>query len=280
MQETLEAVALYRQNLGAAFWALELNLSCPNVAEDMACSLADGLACVRALKAAHPGLFLIAKISIRHPYEFAQELEKAGAGALHAINTIPYEMVFPPGRFPPSPLADAGGGGVSGGPAFAQAYQYNQGLRPLVRLPIIMGCGVTCAVDVQRYLDLGADAVSICTLALRQPGEVRKMIGPGTSWMARSSALIQAVARSMASEAIRQRDSSSSVVMHRGGMRISTSPRGRRMAPSLRASRITRCPMRLVTGKGSRFFLSATSSMPTMKPRWRTSPTWGCEAIS
>ncbi len=186
VQETLEAVALYRQSLGEAFWALELNLSCPNVAEDMACSLADGLACVRALKAAHPDLFLIAKISIRHPYEFAQELEKAGAGALHAINTIPYEMVFPPGRFPPSPLAAAGGGGVSGGPAFVQACQYNQGLRPLVRLPIIMGCGVTGAGDVQRYLDMGADAVSICTMALRRPSEVCKMAGPGTSWMARS----------------------------------------------------------------------------------------------
>ncbi len=187
VQETLEAVALYRQSLDEAFWALELNLSCPNVPEDMACSLADGLACVRALKAAYPGLFLIAKISIRHPCEFAQELERAGAGALHAINTIPYEMVFPPGRFPPSPLADAGGGGVSGGPALALAYQYNRGLRPLVRLPIIMGCGVTGAGDVQRYLDLGADAVSICTLALRRPDEVRKLAGPGTGLMAGSS---------------------------------------------------------------------------------------------
>jgi dihydroorotate dehydrogenase len=175
-RETLEAVSLYRQHLGESFRALELNLSCPNVPADMACSLSDALACVRRVKAAHPDLFLIAKISIRHPYEFAQELEKAGAGALHAINTIPYEMVFPPGRFPPSPLAAAGGGGVSGGPAFDLAYRYNQGLRPLVRLPLIMGCGVTSHGDVQRYLDLGADAVSICTLALRNPGEVRRII--------------------------------------------------------------------------------------------------------
>jgi dihydroorotate dehydrogenase len=174
-RETLEAVVLYRQHLGQAFWALELNFSCPNVPEDIACHLADGLDCVRALKAAHPDLFLIAKLSIRHPYEFAQELERAGAGALNAVNTIPYELVFPPDRYPPSPLAEVGGGGVSGGPALAQAFQYNQGLRPLLRLPLIMGCGVTSAFDVQRYLDLGADAVSICTLALRRPGEAEKI---------------------------------------------------------------------------------------------------------
>jgi dihydroorotate dehydrogenase (NAD+) catalytic subunit len=176
VRETLEAVALYRRHLREACWALELNFSCPNVPEDIACNVADGLACVRAVKHTHPDLFLIAKLSIRHPYEFAQELERAGVGALHAVNTIPYELVFPPDRYPPSPLADVGGGGVSGGPAFAQAYQYNHGLRPLVRLPLIMGGGVTGADDVQRYLDLGADAVSICTLVLRDPQKSGRII--------------------------------------------------------------------------------------------------------
>jgi dihydroorotate dehydrogenase len=176
VQETLAAIALYQQHLGEAFWALELNFSCPNVPEQMACRLADGVLLVQQVQAAHPGLLLIAKISIRHPYEFAQELERAGVGGLHAINTIPYELVFPPDRCPPSPLAAVGGGGVSGGPALAQAYEYNKGLRPLVRLPLIMGCGVTCAGDVERYLDLGADAVSICTLALRRPEVAEKII--------------------------------------------------------------------------------------------------------
>ena len=176
VQETLEAVALYRQHMGEAFWALELNFSCPNVPEDIACNVTDGLASVRALKSAHPDLFIIAKLSVVHPYEFAQELERVGVGALHAVNTIPYDLAFPPDRFPPSPLAHVGGGGVSGGPAFPQAYEYNKGLRSLVRLPIIMGCGVTSQDDVQRYLDLGADAVSICTLALRKQNVVENII--------------------------------------------------------------------------------------------------------
>jgi dihydroorotate dehydrogenase len=176
VQETLEAIAIYRQHLGGAFWALELNFSCPNVPEDIAGNVTDSLACVRAVKSAHPDLFLIAKISVVHPYEFAQELERAGVGALHAVNTIPYELVFPPNRHPPSPLADVGGGGVSGGPAFHQALQYNKALRPLVRVPLIMGCGVTSKEKVQRYLDLGADAVSICTLALCKPEETASIV--------------------------------------------------------------------------------------------------------
>ncbi len=176
IRETLEAIDIYQEHLGRAFWALELNFSCPNVPEDISCNVADGLACVRAVRAVHPHLFLIAKISLVHPYEFAQELERAGVGALHAVNTIPYDLVFPPHRHPPSPLADAGGGGVSGGPAFAQAYAYNAGLRPKVRLPLIMGCGITSRDDVQRYLDLGADSVSICTLVLRHPQKAARIV--------------------------------------------------------------------------------------------------------
>jgi dihydroorotate dehydrogenase (NAD+) catalytic subunit len=176
IRETLEAIALYRRHLGGSFWALELNFSCPNVPEDIACNLTDSLALVGAVRAAHPDLCLIAKISVVHPYEFAQELERAGLGALHAVNTIPYDLVFPPDRFPPSPLAAVGGGGVSGGPALELAYRYNSGLRPRVNLPLIMGCGVTSQDDVQKYLDIGAAAVSICTLALRNPVEVIKFL--------------------------------------------------------------------------------------------------------
>jgi imidazole glycerol phosphate synthase subunit HisF len=39
-----------------------------------------------------------------------------------------------------------------------------------------MGCGVRNLAEVQSYLDLGADAVSFCTLALRQPQEAMKIV--------------------------------------------------------------------------------------------------------
>ena len=41
---------------------------------------------------------------------------------------------------------------------------------------LIMGCGVTGGDDVRRYFDLGADAVSLCTLALRKPQEAARIV--------------------------------------------------------------------------------------------------------
>ncbi|MBI4796670.1 MAG: hypothetical protein HY790_12690 [Deltaproteobacteria bacterium] len=173
IKDTLEALEIYRQILGPDFWALELNYSCPNSEEAIRENVAQGLKCSREVKGKFPDLFLIAKISICHPCEFAQELEKLGVDALHAINTIPYEILYPQKR---SPLWRVGGGGVSGGPALAAALSYNTRLRKRVSLPLIMGCGVKNREDVQRYLDVGADAVSLCTLALRNPGEAAEII--------------------------------------------------------------------------------------------------------
>ncbi len=176
IQETLEALEIYRQALGPHFWALELNYSCPNSAEEIARNIDQGLRCSREVRRRYPDLFLIAKLAFCHPYEFAQELERVGVDALHAINTIPYDIIFPPSRHPRSPLAAVGGGGVSGGPAFAAAFAYNRGLRPQVNCFLIMGCGVRSRQDVQSYFDLGADAVSLCTLALRDFREAEELI--------------------------------------------------------------------------------------------------------
>jgi dihydroorotate dehydrogenase len=166
IQETLEAMEICQRVLGPHFRALELNYSCPNSEEAVAQNLVQALQCTRKVRSLYPQLFLIAKLSICHPYEFARELERIGVNAIHAVNTIPYNIVFPLKR---SPLNEVGGGGVSGGPAFPLAYKYNQELRQKVDLFLIMGCGVTSRDDVKRYFDLGADAVSLCTLALRRP---------------------------------------------------------------------------------------------------------------
>jgi dihydroorotate dehydrogenase len=176
IRETLQAVEILQQVLGARFWALELNFSCPNVQEAISANVVQGIRCIREIKQRFPDLVLVAKISICHPLEFAQELERAGADVIHGINSIPYEILFPPPGHPRSPLWQVGGGGVSGGPAFKEAYRYNQVLRQRVALPLIMGCGVSRADDVRRYLDLGADAVSICTLALRRPQVVAEIV--------------------------------------------------------------------------------------------------------
>lgn len=152
--------------------AIELNLSCPNSKEIVGKNMASSLACVKELRKYFP-IFIIAKISIVHPYEFSQELELAGVSAIHGINTIPFEMVYPNEI---SPLAKVGGGGVSGKPIFRQAYDYNKKLRKKVKIPIVMGGVVTCMDDINKYLDLGANAVSICTIALREPTVATQII--------------------------------------------------------------------------------------------------------
>ena len=176
IRDTLEALEIYQAVLGPGFQALELNYSCPNSAEEIRENVAQGLKCAKAVRQQFPALFLIVKVSVCHPYEFAQKLEGLGVNALHAVNTVPYDLVYPPPGHPPSPMRGVGGGGVSGGPAFPLAYRYNAGLRAKVGLFLIMGCGVRNQDDVQKYFDLGADAVSLCTLALRAPDEARQLI--------------------------------------------------------------------------------------------------------
>ena len=125
IRETLESIKIYKEVMGSEFWALELNFSCPNAKEAVAENVNQGIACVRRVRRNFPELFLIAKISIVHPFEFSEELERLGVKAIHGVNTIPYNLVFPKDKFPPSPLADVGGGGVSGGPACPAARKYN-----------------------------------------------------------------------------------------------------------------------------------------------------------
>lgn len=178
INETLTAITVYLRHLGAYFWALELKLSCSshahgNNSAKIRRNMADALACVQAIRQAHPHLCLIGKISVVHPYEFAQELIGAGVNIIHAVDAIPYDLVYPHSS---SPLAGVGGGEVSGGPALEQALKYNSGLRRLVRAPIIMGCGITGEWDVDSYRRIGANAVGLCTICGLNPRQAVKII--------------------------------------------------------------------------------------------------------
>lgn len=153
--------------------AIELNFSCPNSKEIIGKNMKSSLLCARELKKYFPWMFIIAKISIVHPHEFAQELERSGADAIHSINTVPFDMVY---TNKISPLIKVGGGGVSGKPIFWQAYDYNKGLRKKVNIPIIMGGGVVNTDNAIKYFDIGANAVTICTVVLRKPSEARKIV--------------------------------------------------------------------------------------------------------
>ncbi|MDP2708524.1 MAG: hypothetical protein Q8O93_00510 [bacterium] len=174
IRETVESISAYRWFMGNYFWALELDFSCPNSKEKIRENITNALACVKAVRQENSTICLIAKISYVHPYEFAQELVKAGVDIIHAINTIPYNLVYPFGE--QSPLADVGGGGVSGDPAKDKAFSYNHLLRKVLKGKMIMGCGIMSVDDAARYMDIGADVISICTVGRLNPKEAEKII--------------------------------------------------------------------------------------------------------
>lgn len=174
IKDTLDAMQIFRKELSYGFSAIEMNYSCPNSKEKISENMHQIIRCEKSLQKNFPTIFRVAKISYLHPYELSQELEKIGTGAIHAVNSIPFSTVFP-GKI--SPINNVqGGGGVSGGPAFSMAFGYNQELRKKVKLPLIMGCGVVGLFYIQKYFDIGADSVSICTLAIRDPKEAERII--------------------------------------------------------------------------------------------------------
>ncbi|MBI4709355.1 MAG: hypothetical protein HY764_04090 [Candidatus Portnoybacteria bacterium] len=181
IKETLDAISIYRLELGDEFWALEISYSCPNDRSNACLSspvkitenMEQAIRCTKEIRAHDRKLVLIIKISYEHPIEFIQELELIGVDAAHSINSIRWEIVFPN---IPSPLKKYGGGGVSGGPAFLFAFDYNEKLRKAVKLPLIMGCGVMSPFAAQAYADIGADSVSICSVIRINPSNALEII--------------------------------------------------------------------------------------------------------
>jgi len=173
--DTVEAITSYIWHLDDDFRTLELNLSCPNADKKIKKIDFDALAYVKIIRKKYPRLCLIAKISYEHDYEFAQELVNLGVDIIHAVNAIPYELVYLFGK--QSPLANVGGGAVSGGPAQHLALSYCYHLRKVLKGRMIMGCGITSLDDAKKYLtEVGADAISICTVARLNPYEAEKII--------------------------------------------------------------------------------------------------------
>jgi dihydroorotate dehydrogenase (NAD+) catalytic subunit len=175
-------VSVYPESLGEAhafaeklrpllIAAIELNASCPNVAHCEADAVQHVHAIADALrKSGHP---LIVKVGYDQPYvAIAQSLENI-ADAIHAINAVPWRLVFPD---KPSPLARLGGGGVSGEPIRPLVREVIQNLRRATRLPIIAGGGIYALNDLHELWQLGARAFSIGTLFLRAPWKPNQLV--------------------------------------------------------------------------------------------------------
>lgn len=158
------------------FDIFEYNCSCPNIDPQ---STGKVLADIMWYRKAFPEKIIIAKIGYGHSYSFSNELKNVGVDVIHSINSIPYNYIDVPyknGIRQVSPLRSIGGGGVSGNPAWSKAFNHNEVVRSYHKGLFIMGCGVSCMSDVNRYFGIGADHVSICTLALLDPDATIKII--------------------------------------------------------------------------------------------------------
>lgn len=148
---------------------IELNGSCPNVPHESAVSHVRALAEILA-EAGHP---LIVKVGYDQDYVAIAQAVEGIAEAIHAINAVPWRMVYPD---KPSPLERFGGGGVSGEPIRPMVREAVSRLRQHTSLPIIAGGGIYTIGDLEELWALGARAFSIGTLFLRAPWKPNALV--------------------------------------------------------------------------------------------------------
>jgi dihydroorotate dehydrogenase len=152
---------------------LEVNPSCPNTghAFETTTTIIDSVKAVKAVSR-HP---VIVKVSVAQDYcEIVKQLE--GSAEAVALNSVPWEILYPPGQTcVRSPLwrlekkVGGGGGGISG--KLAQRYNWlavNQ-LRTQVHAMPIIGPSVMEYEDLAKVREAGASAISFGAIHLRTP---------------------------------------------------------------------------------------------------------------
>ncbi|MBI2343023.1 MAG: hypothetical protein HYV02_01600 [Deltaproteobacteria bacterium] len=143
--------------------AVEVNCSCPNVGARAVSQTEAILAAMEGARQAtqHP---LIAKLSVAHDYcAIARGLQ--GKVSAIAINSVPWAMACQGAE---SPLAQFGGGGVSGRAAQLYTWRMLQELVDVTSIPVI-GPSVWTYEDIGRLRRLGARAISFGSIFLRYP---------------------------------------------------------------------------------------------------------------
>ena len=168
----------YRLNDAMGVSAIEINISCPNVAEGGIEFGCDPDLAARATEAVREGTSLpvIPKLSpgAADLGAVARRVRDAGADAVSLINTIPALAVDPETRRPR--LANVVGG--LSGPAIRPiaVRMVWEVSRAAPDLPVIGMGGITGAADVVEFFLAGASAVQIGTMNFVDPGIWRRTL--------------------------------------------------------------------------------------------------------
>jgi dihydroorotate dehydrogenase (NAD+) catalytic subunit len=152
------------------FFAIELNVSCPNVKEGGAlfCARADLLtAAVAAARAAtRRPIFVKLAPNVADIGAMAAAAVDAGADGLTLVNTFPGLLFDPATR---RPLLGAGSGGVSGPALLPIGVHAVAQARRRVAVPIIGVGGIRRGDDAVQYLLAGASLVQVGTASFADP---------------------------------------------------------------------------------------------------------------
>ena len=152
--------------------AIELNVSCPNVkAGCMEFGTDENLLydLIKRFKKEYSG-YLIIKLTpnVTSPEKIAQAVQKAGADAISAINTVKgmgVKLNFENGRF----LKSIVEGGLSGKCIKPIALSFINRISKVVNIPIIGMGGIYSLNDVFEFLSVGASAVEVGTANFTKP---------------------------------------------------------------------------------------------------------------
>lgn len=175
-------LAALRGRFRAPF-GVQVNFSCPNVGLDPSGLPAEARSILSRMARRLPGVPLVPKFNALVPVGAAREVAAHPACAAVVVsNTIPWGAM--PGRIDwrglfgdVSPLAEFGGGGLSGRPLLPIVSDWVK--RASVSgfpCPIVAGGGILSADDAGYLLSAGAAAVEIGSVSILRPWRVRPII--------------------------------------------------------------------------------------------------------
>lgn len=183
-EECREFVSLLRRHLPdfSAPVGLQANLSCPNVGLSSGELAREADVLLDTL--AELGIPIIPKICATLPVELAAYISRhAACDALSVSNAIPWgalpHLIDWVGLFGTtvSPLAEYGGGALSGSPLFPVVAGWLRRVRALgIAKPLMAGGGVQSWRQAKQLLTLGATAIELGTVCLLRPWRVPRIV--------------------------------------------------------------------------------------------------------
>ena len=186
LDEYVRAVELYEE-LAPFAAGIELNISCPNIAQGGAAMGATPQSAAEVVNSVRDRTRrpLLVKMAPARVPEIARALEAAGADALSLINTIPGMAIDV--RTRKSRLARPTAG-VSGPAIHPIAVRMVWEAARAVEIPICGIGGVTSGADAAEFILAGATAVSVGTANLTDPLAAPRIAAELEAWVAEQGA--------------------------------------------------------------------------------------------